>query len=73
MQLTLGEDQVVGLDEVVKGLASELGDVRVVGGSDQASKGGEEAETNALVLHLDVCVCDGMGKGYMGKCTDGRH
>lgn len=56
MGLTLGENQVVGLDEVVKGLASELGHIGVVGGGNQASKGGEEAETNALVLHFDVCV-----------------
>lgn len=52
VSLTLGEDQVIGVDEVIKGLAGELVDIGLVGSRHQAGEGGEEAEANALVLHL---------------------
>lgn len=48
MRLTLGEDEVVVLDETVK---SVLGEVVDIAGGSEGRKGGETKR----VLHCEVC------------------
>ena len=50
-QLTLGEDEVIGLDEVAKGVLGELVNVGVTLSRGEAGKSGENAVGEALVQH----------------------
>lgn len=54
-RLTLGEDEVIGLDEAIKAVLGELLDVRgsVSSGGD-GGKGREEAVGYTLLIHDEV-------------------
>lgn len=54
--LTLSEDEVIALDELVKGALGQLRNVGV--GRDDSSEGGQKASGDMLVLH---CVLYGRG------------
>ena len=51
-RLTLGEDEVVGLDEVAKGVLGQLMDVGVALSRDHAGEGRQQAVAESLVLHV---------------------
>lgn len=53
-ELTLGQNQGIGLDKVVEGLLGQLVNIGVVGRC-QGGKGGQKAKGDTLVLHN---VCD---------------
>ena len=63
-RLTLSKDEVVGLDELVKGVLGELVDIRV-GGGGIGSQSRHEAAGDALVIH------DGPSDGYPRKHKEG--
>jgi hypothetical protein len=56
--LTLGEDEAIALDELVKGSPRQLGHVRGIISLCDGSEGGQEAGGETLVLH---CACDVTG------------
>lgn len=62
-RLTLGEDQGVLLDEIVKGGLGQLLDVRALSGRGDGSKSCHEAAGDALVMHDGLSI----GSGYPAK------
>lgn len=55
-ELTLGEDKLVALDEVVEGVLGQLGDVGLALSFGEGGEGGQKASGETLVLHDVGCV-----------------
>lgn len=50
-RLTLCQDEIIALDEVVEGLSGQLGDIGL--GSDHGGHGAHQAESNTLMMHSE--------------------
>lgn len=57
MKLTLGENKLVALDKVGKGVLGQLGNVGLALSFGEGGESGQEAGGKTLVLHDGLCGC----------------